>query len=158
MQGMTNFLLGSLQAAVDLHGEGTVLCVIQSLEKAHVIKLESDKHGVIANMLFGKIALAASRRTIYLEELIPTNAGNISTNFSEVCRTLPPPPVGLPPKPPMPMDGDSAEFSSMDGLVLCHDSNCSNPTELLATAELTGPYLARESPMHANTGKRTKLQ
>ena len=52
LHGMKDLLLRSVQAAVDLHGEGTECCVIQGLQKAYAIKLEGSNQAFFAQMLF----------------------------------------------------------------------------------------------------------
>ena len=78
---MMDFMLDSLNAAVHTHGEGTVISILQSLQWAHVVKLETTGHGVFAKMLYRQGS--SSRRKIFLQSLV-----------------APPLPVGLPPRPP----------------------------------------------------------
>ena len=76
-----DFMLDSLNAALHTPGEGTVISFLQSLQWAHVVKLETTGHGVFAKMLYRQGS--SSRRKIFLQSLV-----------------APPLPVGLPPRPP----------------------------------------------------------
>ena len=107
----------ALLRATSLHGEGALLTVLQGLEKAHAVHLESTKHG-----LFEKCHSSRSERrhkdssiVLQLDRLLPGHSNTFQG------REIPPPPVCNPPRPPYCHEAKSMPLRRKTN---CTSNNC----------------------------------
>ena len=90
------FIADELQQAVEGHGEGVILTLLQSLRKSHAVRCESTKHGLYVKMLYARSPSLhkSSRQALVLSDLVSFPGG------LEAQRHVPQRPVQSPPEAP----------------------------------------------------------